>query len=52
MIIRIYLKGGENKNSRGRRELTLTIIILLHNKNFRWTCPTRGRNDKNSARTR
>jgi hypothetical protein len=29
------LKKGKNKKSRGRRGLTLTRIVLCHNKNFR-----------------
>jgi hypothetical protein len=52
MIVKIYKKIGKNKKSKGRRELTLTRIVLHHNKIFRVTRPKRKRNGMNIARTR
>jgi hypothetical protein len=49
--VKIYRGRSKNKKSRGRRGLTLTIIILHHHKNFRGVRPKRKRNGKNRART-
>jgi hypothetical protein len=51
MIVKIYRKKGKNKKSAGRRGLTLTRIVLRHNKNFRGTHPKGEINGKNMAKT-
>jgi hypothetical protein len=51
MIVKIYRERGKNKNSRGRRGLTLTRIILRHHKNFRGVHPKGEINGKNRARS-
>jgi hypothetical protein len=51
MIVKIYREKGKNKKSRGRRGLTLTIIILRHHKNFSGAPPKRKRNGKNRVRS-
>jgi hypothetical protein len=43
MIVKFCKERGKNKNSRGRRELNLTRIILCHHKNFRGARPERER---------
>jgi hypothetical protein len=50
MIVKIYRERGKNKKNRGRRGLTLTRIILYHNKNFRGARLKRKINGKNGVR--
>jgi hypothetical protein len=47
MIVKTYLKGDKNKNSRKGRGLTLARIVLCHDNNFRGKCLKRERNGKN-----
>jgi hypothetical protein len=46
MIAKIYIEKGTKTKRVGGRGLTLTRIVLRHNKNFRGVRPKRERNGK------